>query len=422
EAAADLLRYLRDHQASAADHLRTLSTYSADDHMALDASARRHLELTQATGSGPTSRSLLQVLDRTVTAMGGRTLRRWIQLPLLSLEEIHDRQEAVAELVGSALLRGDLRERLREVSDMERLTSRAATGTCNPRDLAQLRTSLLAVPALIEALSEVGSAPLLWLRESLDPLPDVAELLCRALSEEVPINLRDGGVIRPGFNAELDELRDAASGGKEGIARLEAEERERTGIQNLKVGYNSVFGYYIEVSKSNLSRVPSDYRRKQTTANGERFLTPKLKEFEAAVLGAEERAAQLEATLFDGVRQATAAESARLLALAGALARLDALAALAETASVYGYVRPVADRSGLLEIVGGRHPVVEAAGLEPFVPNDITLGAEDQKLMLITGPNMAGKSTYLRQTALIVLMAQIGSFVPADSARIGLVD
>jgi DNA mismatch repair protein MutS len=390
--------------------------------MALDASTRRHLELIQATGQGPTSRSLLQVLDRTVTAMGGRTLRRWVQLPLLSLEEIHERQEGIAELVSGGLLRGELRDHLRKVSDMERLTSRAATGTCNPRDLVQLRASLLAVPDLIDALAVATSTPLVWLRESLDPLPEVSSLLHRALVDEPPINLRDGGAIRPGFNAELDELRDTAAGGKEGIARLEAAERERTGIQNLKVGYNSVFGYYIEVSKSNLSKTPSDYHRKQTTANGERFLTPKLKEFEAAVLGAEERAVQLEAALFDQVRSAVAAESTRLLALAGVLARLDALAALAETASANGYVRPTVDKSGEIEIVGGRHPVVEAAGLEPFVPNDLTLGTEDQKLLVITGPNMAGKSTFLRQTALIALMAQIGSFVPAEAARIGLVD
>ncbi len=422
EAAAGLLRYLRAHQEAAARHLRTLSTWSTEDHMALDANTRRHLELVQATGAGPTARSLLQVLDRSVTAMGGRALRRWVLLPLLNLEEIHRRQEAVEEFVSGALLRGDVRDGLRRVSDVERLTTRASTGVCSPRDLGQLRASLRVVPDVVETLAEARSAPLVWLREGLDPLPELAETLERALVDEPPLNLRDGGVIREGFSAELDELRDAAAGGKAGIARLEAEERERTGIPNLKVGFNSVFGYYIEVSKSNVSRVPADYHRKQTTANGERYLTPKLKEFEAAVLGAEERAGQLEATLFEALRSEVAGYSPRLLALAGGLANLDALAALAEAASANGYTRPLVDEGGVMEITGGRHPVVEQAALEPFVPNDLLLGPDDQRLLVITGPNMAGKSTFLRQTALITLMAQIGSFVPATSARIGRVD
>jgi DNA mismatch repair protein MutS len=421
EAAAALIDYLKAHQASAAEHLKSLSTYSLDHNMVLDAQTRRNLELTEGLG-GPSSRGLLQVLDRTVTPMGARLLRRWLLLPLLDVAEISRRQEAVADLVDKPLVRADVRAHLKRVSDIERLTSRAVAGTCTPRDLAALRDSLEAIPHL-----NAAAQALAWRRAdgSAGPLDEAAEvrnLLSDALQEDPPANLRDGGVIRAGYDAELERLRSASREGKTWIAALEQSERERTGIKSLKVGFNAVFGYYIEVSKSNLGLVPDTYIRKQTTTAGERFVTPELKEHEAMVLGAEERIVQLEAAIFTRVREQVAEHSARLLAVARNLAELDLLCSLAEVAQSHGYVRPVINTGQAITIRGGRHPVVETASEEPFVPNDTEIGTPVQRVIILTGPNMAGKSTYLRQVALIVLMAQIGSFVPADEATIGIVD
>ena len=422
EAAAAILDYLRLRQVDAARHLRSLATYSLDAFMGLDATARRNLEVTQSLSDGSRARSLLGLVDTTLTPMGGRLLRRWLERPLLDPAAIRARLDAVEELVGDALFRGDVRERLRECADLERLASRAGTGTATPRDLGALRRSLALLPTL-RTLAATRQGPLLAaIAARLDPLDDLRDLLERALVDDPPALLRDGGILRPGYDPTLDDLRRAVAEGKEWIANLEARERERTGIKSLKVGYNAVFGYYIEVTRPNVPLVPADYHRKQTTANAERYITPELKEREALVIGAEERIVERESRLFQELRETVGRAAPRILAVAAAIAELDALAAFAETAVRLGFSRPVVDDGPVIDIRNGRHPVVERFGSEPFVPNDCFLDGEEHRLLIITGPNMAGKSTYLRQTALIVLLAQAGCFVPADAARIGVVD
>ncbi len=422
QAAAHLLKYLQAHQASTAEHLKSLSTYSLQSFMVIDTQTRRNLELIQPLGWSSQSRSLLQVLDKTVTPMGGRLLRRWLLQPLLDLDSIRKRLDAVEALYKDSLLRAELRDHLRRVADVERLTSRVSAGTCSPRDLANLRSSLEVIPNLLKTLRSVEAPPLVALADSMDPLPQIQQLLKEAIVEDPPAHLREGGVIRTGYHEELDRLRKISLEGKDWVARLEQQERERTGIASLKVGYNAVFGYYIEVTKPNLSRVPPDYIRKQTMVNAERFITPQLKEYEQTILGAEERALQLETTLFQEVRAKVASQSSRLLTLARALAELDVLCSLAQVAVDYHYVRPEISREDRIEIIGGRHPVVEVTNPEPFVPNDTRIGGDRERIMILTGPNMAGKSTYLRQVALITLMAHMGSFIPAERAHIGLVD
>ena len=422
EAARAVLAYLGQRQIEAAKHIQSLTTYSVSEFMSLDPTARRNLELTQALWEGGRSRTLMGVLDCTSTPMGGRMLRRWLEQPLLDPIRINERLDAVQELSESALLRGDLRERLGQVSDLERLASRCATGAANPRDLSQLRASLQRVPELKELVQPTSAVLLAELSERLEPLDALAERLEAALVDEPPINVKDGGIIRDGYCAPLDELRQGSLDGKNWIANLEVTERERTGIKSLKVGYNNVFGYYIEVTKPNVHLVPGDYHRKQTTANGERYITPELKEKEAIVLGAEEKIIAMEERLFKELRDAVGRDAARILSVAGAIAELDVLAAYAECAVRNDYVRPHVDGGPVVRVFNGRHPVVERLGADPFVPNDAHLDAGENRLLIITGPNMAGKSTYLRQVALIVLMAQAGSFVPADGAQIGVVD
>jgi len=420
EAARMVLEYLHRRHIEAAQHVRSLSTYSVGEFMGLDPTARRNLELTQSLGDGGKARTLLGVMDATRTAMGARLLRRWLEQPLLDPDRINARLDAVEELTEGALLRGDLRERLGGVSDLERLTSRCATGLAAPRDLGALRASLRLVPDLRDLAA--GSPALQPLAERLEPQEDLLTLLETALVDEPPANLRDGGLIREGYSSHLDDIRRASTEGKEWIAGLEVSERERTGIKSLKVGYNSVFGYYIEVTKPNVHLAPADYQRKQTTANAERYITPELKEREALILGAEERLQEMEARLFAELRDRVGREAPRLLALAAAVAETDALCAFAETAVRGGFVRPRVDTGVVIRIRNGRHPVVEKLSREPFVPNDTLLDHTDHRLLIITGPNMAGKSTYLRQTALIVLLAQAGSFVPADEAQVGVAD
>ena len=422
EAAGLVLHYLNRRHIEAAKHVQSLFTYSTAHFMGLDPTARRNLELTQTMWDGGRSRSLFSLLDQSRTAMGGRMLRRWLEQPLLDVGSINARLDAVEELAGSALLRGDLREHLGEVSDIERLASRCATGTANPRDLVALKCSLQRIPFLHAVLAEAQSPLLQEVLGRLEPLDELASLIETALVEEPPLNIRDGGLIRTGFHAGLDELRTASAEGKEWIANLEATERERTGIKSLKVGYNSVFGYYIEITKPNVHLAPADYHRKQTTANAERYITPELKEREALILGAEEKMVQLEERLFRELRDRIGRDAARVLTVAGGIAELDVLGSYAETAVRFDYRRPVVDEGPLIEIRNGRHPVVERLGDEPFIPNDCCLDREENRLLIITGPNMAGKSTYLRQVALITLMAQAGSMVPADAARIGVVD
>jgi DNA mismatch repair protein MutS len=424
DAAAMLLAYLQSTHMGAVAHIRTLATYSTEDAMVLDAPARRNLELTAGLADGAKGKSLLTVLDATQTAMGGRLLKKWLDAPLLSVERIHQRLDAVEAFHDSPLERGDVRDTLRGVSDIERLMARVSTGTANARDLVALRVSLEKVPEVAARAAQIESEGVRALCAELDGLPELTGLLARAVTDEPPISLREGGLIRDGFDAELDELREISRGGKSWIATMETQEREKTGIKSLKVGYNSVFGYYIEVSRPNLPSVPASYIRKQTTATGERFITPELKEMEAKVLGAEEKITAREYDLFCQVRDAVSERFAgAVLRVAQSVARLDVVAALAEVAQNNRYVRPVVDDGAVVEIKGGRHPVVEKlAGSSVFIPNDTLLDNGPNQLHVITGPNSSGKSTVLRQVALITLLAQVGSFVPADFARIGLVD
>lgn len=412
-------------------HVDSLTAYSVDGYMQLDGSTRRSLELTQNLQDGSRKYTLLSVLDETRTPMGSRLMRKWIEQPVLDRAEIEARHEAVSELLQRPIQRGDLRDDLRLVADIERLVSRAATGTAGPRDLAALAASLRALPRVVQPILGMVAPRLVGLTKQIGEHRELAQLLTQALVEDPPHTIRDGGVFRPEYDAELDKLRDLARNGRSYIAALESAERQRTGIANLKVGYNSVFGYYLEVPKAQIEKVPEDYIRKQTTANAERYITAELKNHESLVLGADEKATALEAELFGKLRAKVAAASRELLATARALATADVLASLAEVAAVRGYVRPEFVEADLLDIESGRHPVVEAAGTG-FVPNDLRLGAPETddaadeetgpRVIILTGPNMSGKSTYLRQTALIVLMAQIGSFVPAKRCRLGLTD
>ena len=421
EAAAMVLRYLKRNQVSALQHIRTLSTYSVDNFMYLDAAARRNLELTRSLVDGSRKGTLIEVLDMTHTAMGARLLRRWLDEPLQDIEAIETRLQCVQELVNDSLTREEVRHHLGRLGDLERLTSRIATGVASPRDLAALRQSLQVLPELHAALQPVQTPRLQHLREAIRGIPDLVGFIARAIVDDPPATLKDGGVIRDGFHAELDAIRRAQREGKQWIAELEMRERERTGIPSLKVGYNAVFGYYIEVSKPHLSKVPADYLRKQTTANGERFITPELKEMEAQITGAEERALILEQELFSMVREEVALHAPEILDIARAVAELDVLANFAEVAVRNDYHRPVVHPGTHIRIRNGRHPVVERFGMQTFIPNDCVLD-DGQRMIVLTGPNMSGKSTYLRQVALICLMAHIGSFVPADEAEIALID
>ncbi|HEY3297770.1 MAG TPA: DNA mismatch repair protein MutS, partial [Armatimonadota bacterium] len=423
DAAATVLKYLEHTQVGALKHVRTMTTYSTSGYMVLDAPARRNLELTQSMFDGSKNKSLIQVLDRTVTPMGGRLLRRWLDQPLLDVSAIDSRLNSVDEFYGNLMLRSRVREILAGVFDLERLTSRIVAGTANPRDMIALRNSLDVLPELQRTLIAAKDASITSLRDGIEALESISLLITSAIVEEPPITLRDGGIIKPGFHQELDTLRSASKDGKEWIAALEAKEKDKTGIRSLKVGYNSVFGYYIEVSKANLSLVPETYIRKQTTVNGERFITPELKEYEAMVLGAEEKSTQIESQIFNVVREQIASEAEKLMKAARSVAEIDVFVSLAEVAAANRYVRPVIDDGSEVTIKNGRHPVVECLQTnELFVPNDSRLDCDENQLLIITGPNMAGKSTYLRQVALIVLMAQIGSFVPAEAAHIGIVD
>ncbi len=423
QAASGVLFYLQQTQKGELRHIRPLQTYHTRSFMVLDESTRRNLELTATLLDGKKRGSLLGVLDRTVTAMGGRTLRHWIHYPLIDREQILARQAAVAELVDESLQRIELIEALDGVYDLERLNSKIAMASANAKDLSALRSSLEKLPKLDDLLAPFGSACLKEIRSRIDLLPELVELLDRAIVDDPPFVLRDGGIIKDGYNEELDELRTISREGKGWIAGLEQEEKERSGISSLKVKYNKVFGYFIEITRRHLDRIPEDYQRKQTLSNAERFITPRLKEYEAKVLGAEERMIDLEFNLFQEIRLTAAAESRRIQQSAEALAELDALLSLADLAHERNYVAPQIDDSGVIRIEGGRHPVVEGMPLkEAFVPNDVHLDLEKNQLLIITGPNMAGKSTFMRQVALITLMAQLGSFVPAESARVGVVD
>jgi DNA mismatch repair protein MutS len=422
-AAGGLLHYLAETQQSKLGQLSSLHTYSTDQFMTLDAATRRNLELTETLRRGVVEGSLLGVLDITVTSMGGRLLRRWITQPLFDLDRLDGRLDAVEALFQDTPVRTHLRTLLRDVADLERLTSRVVQRIARPRDLLGMRQSLEVLPEIRDLVVQVGhGVGRLASLASTELCRDVVTLIGQAIVDEAPATLSSGGVIRSGFSAELDNIVAASRDAKGWVANLEKQERERTGIKNLKVGYNKVFGYYLEVTKANADRVPEEYIRKQTLVNAERYITPELKEYESLILNAQERILDLEGRIYHQVLDQVAAAADRLLAAAQALAHLDVYAALAEVALMHRYVRPKLATDGELHIVAGRHPVVEVTQRdEPFVSNDARF-SRDEAILIITGPNMAGKSTYLRQVALIVLMAQIGSFVPADQARIGLVD
>ena len=390
--------------------------------MSLSAATRRNLELTESVRREKKG-SLLWVLDKTGSPMGKRLLRRWIEQPLLNVGAIAGRQNAVEELYADTALRTDLAESLKGLSDIERIMTRAVYGSVNAKELCSLRRAFDAVPDIMAALDGRNSRLLSDIRRRLDPLPDIRELIGSAFVDDPPMTVREGGMIRDGFNSELDELRSLVDGGKGRLAGIEEAEKQRTGIKKLRIGYNRVFGYYIEVTNSFKELVPDNYIRKQTLTNAERYITPELKELESKVLGASERSTSLEYEIFTSVRKKVADAQGRIRRTAGAVAELDVLCSLATAAVQNGYERPVVNDSDSVIIHEGRHAVVEKfSGNAPFVPNDCTLDCRDNRALIITGPNMAGKSTYMRQIALIVIMAQMGSFVPAKSAEIGIVD
>ena len=421
-AAGALLSYLTETQKNALSHILTAMPYDSKQYMALDKSALRNLELTETTRAKSRRGSLLWILDRTQTAMGSRLLRSWIERPLFSESEINRRLDAVEQLMQKPMAAASMREILSGVYDVERLLSRIAYEAVNARDCLALKSSLDAVP-MIKRCAEDFDAPLIRdTLENLDPMTELVDVLRQAIDPDAPISVKDGGMIQKGYSEELDELRDIAENGKEYLAALEQKEREETGIKNLKIGFNRVFGYYIEVTRSFYELVPYRYTRKQTLANAERFITEELKALENKILGAQESSTRLEYELFCEIRKVLKDLLPRLQSTAQALKTLDALLSLAQVAADYNYVRPAINDEGRYVITGGRHPVVEdSIGREKFVPNDTSLDAKD-RIMIITGPNMAGKSTYMRQVALIVLMAHLGSFVPAESADIALTD
>ncbi|MFW5940682.1 MAG: DNA mismatch repair protein MutS [Chloroflexota bacterium] len=422
-AAGAALHYLQETQMGTVAQIQRLATYSVEKYMALDAATRRNLELTESLG-GQRAASLMGVLNETITAMGTRLLRQRITRPLRDKERLKRRLDEVQAFYDDALLRADMRDRLKSLPDLERLANRAVGGRATPRDLENIGMALAAVPRLQELISGLEAPPesLMQLVAQLDPCEETATLIAEAIVEEAPANLNKMGVIRPGFSAELDGVVNSSEHARQWVSDLEPKERERTGISSLKVGFNKVFGYYIEVTKANTELVPDDYVRKQTLTNSERYITPELKEYETLILNAEERILEIERRLFDEVCAEVGQAAERLLHTAQLLARLDVAASLAEVAAHNDYARPELYEDTRLHIVAGRHPVVERTlQLERFVPND-TCMTDDERVHIITGPNMSGKSTILRQAALIVLLAQIGSFVPAREAHVGLAD
>ena len=420
-AAGALVQYLRETQKADLSHIREVSFRSGSDCLIVDPTTLRNLEVIEAAQGGRAG-SLLNEIDRTVTPMGGRLMRAWLLRPLLSLERIQDRLDAVEDFAFRSTERAKVRDTLKSIHDIERLVARTALGTAGPRDLVSLKSSIAVIPRLRMLLSEMQAPLVRSLTAEIDDLADIRDELDRTLVDEPPAVARDGGMLRDGIDGELDELRIISRSGKQRIAEMEEAERARTGITSLKIRYNRVFGYYIEISKSNLANVPSDYHRKQTIAGGERFITPALKEYEEKVLGADERIISREVEIFERLRERVAAEAPRIQDTARGIAALDALSALAETASVANYTKPQMHSGDELVATDARHPVVERYAADAFVPNDVTLDGGGHQLVILTGPNMGGKSTYLRQTALLCLMAQAGSFVPARSAKLPVVD
>jgi DNA mismatch repair protein MutS len=422
-AAGALVHHLRETQKVDLAHVRAVAYRQRTDALLIDATTLKHLEIIEGSEGGRAG-SLLDELDRTVTSIGSRLLRSWLLRPLVALEPIRDRLDAVEELAFRNTERGKFRDAIKAVQDLERLVARAALGTAGPRDLVGLKHSLAVIPRLRTVLAELQAPLIRSLLAELDDLIDVRDRIESTLIDEPGALARDGGFARDGVDAELDELRGISRSGKQIIAEMEERERSRTGINSLKIRYNRVFGYYIEISKSNLHAVPADYHRKQTVAGGERYITPALKEYEEKVLGADERILERELEIFEALRTAVAAESPRIQATARALATLDVLGSLAEAAALNNYIKPHIHDGDEMVALDARHPVVERRTVsgDPFVPNDITLNSAVCQLVILTGPNMGGKSTYLRQTALLCVMAQAGSFVPAREAKLALID
>ena len=418
-----LLDYLTETQMTKLDHINTIIIYNITKYMALDISARRNLEITEKLRDKSKKGTLLWVLDKTSTSMGARMLRRWLNDPLIDVWEINHRLEAVKELRDNIMIRGDITDYLKKVYDIERLVGKVSYGNANGRDLVSLKNSAKQLPDIKKVLQNCKSGMLVDLYNNLDELKDIHDLIEEAIVDEPPMTIKEGGLIKLGYDAEIDTLKKATTQGKTWLVELETKEREATGIKNLKVGFNKVFGYYIEVSKSNVSMVPDRYIRKQTLTTGERYITDELKKLENQILGAEERVINLEYNAFTEIREDIERKIKRVQKTAEVISNLDVLCSFANIAEDMGYVEPIVDNSGVIDIKDGRHPVIEKmipAG--SFVPNDTYLDKDDSRLAIITGPNMAGKSTYMRQVALITLMAQVGSFVPASSARIGIVD
>ena len=418
-----LYAYLKQTQKNNLDHINTIQIYRTTRYMALDMNARRNLELTEKMRDKSKKGTLLWVLDKTSTSMGGRHLRRWLNDPLIDVSEIQERLDAVEELKNNMMLRGDITELLKKIYDIERLAGKISYGNATGRDMISLKCSVAQLPELKKILAETASPLLQQIHTNLDILEDIHDLIEESIVEEPPLTIKEGGIIKKGYNEEIDKLKTATTEGKNWILQLEAEEREKTGIKGLKVGFNRVFGYYIEVTKSNLGMVPERYIRKQTLTNCERFITEELKNLENQILGAEEKVITLEYNAFIEIRDKIEAQIQRIQKSAMVVATLDVLTSFAQVAEDFNYCKPEVDESGIIDIKAGRHPVIEKmlpAG--SFVDNDTYLDKNENRLSIITGPNMAGKSTYMRQVALITLMAQIGSFVPATSAHIGVVD
>ena len=422
--AGAVLNYLRETQKENIPHLNRISAYNPSDFMVLDFATKRNLEITYSMQDGGREGSLISILDRTETAMGGRMLKKWISAPLRRLEPILKRQECVEELFGNKQLRKNLINELKEIGDLERLISKICTGKVNPRELINLKLSLKKIPLLKQILDQVKSDTLSKINEKMTELNHLVEKIEKSIDDNPPLSITDGGVIREGYSAELDELRGLSTNAKGWIANLQKTERERTKISSLKVSYNKVFGYYIEISHANRDKVPQDYMRKQTLVNTERYITPELKEYEDKILNAEENIASLEYQLFNEVRSSAASYTEQIQENARLIAMLDCYISFAECADQNNYIKPIIDESDKLEIIGGRHPVVEKIlpPGEKFNPNDCVLSNSDTQIIILTGPNMAGKSVYLSQVGLIALLAQIGSFVPAEKAHIGLID
>lgn len=422
-AAGAMIEYLEHTQKTSLSYINTITSYEVNQYMDIDVNTRRNLEITETMRDKAKRGSLLWVLDHTQTSMGARLLKQWVEKPLINSMEINKRLQSVRELTDNIMLRDELMEVLSGTYDISRIMSRLSLGTVTPRDLLALKMTLLKLPELEYCLRSVKSPMLADLCKNFDILEDVCALLERAISDDAPVFLRDGNVIKEGFNEEIDKLRIAMRDGKKWLASVEAEEREATGISKLKVGYNKVFGYYIEVTKSAIKDVPETYIRKQTLANCERYITPKLKEIENTILGASEKIISLESHVFEEVRGSVSGEIERLKRAANIISVTDVLLSLAQAAAKNNFSMPEISDNGRIEITDGRHPVVEKmSGKTMFVPNDTYLNTDEDRMIIITGPNMAGKSTYMRQVALITLMAQIGSFVPAKSAKIGIVD